>query len=1378
MEWSCPHCKTPLPREAISATGAACPRCGQQVVLGADDAGKEPTAAYSMYSRETKSASTLPAPAAVADDPVPAAAKIGRYTIQRRLGKGGFGTVYLARDEELHRPVAIKVPRADRLGSEKEIEAALKEAQIAAGLKHPGIVTVHDVGRLGEGGCYFVMEYVPGRSLAEVLAEEKLTYAQIACLVLDVADALRHAHQQGLVHRDLKPSNILIDPAGRPRIADFGLAIEERSQHLAAGQVAGTPAYMAPEQARGESHRLDGRTDLWSLGVILYEMLTGRRPFVGRHEELFDDILHREPKPPRQVNDAIPRELERICLKCLSKRMSDRYSTAADLAEDLGHWRDRERDASAGDTANRAPAANGAGADAPLPETSRLLVRVVPKGLRSFDAQDAEFFLGLLPGPRDRHGLPDSLSFWKTRLEETDADKTFSVGLIYGPSGCGKTSMVKAGLLPRLARHVTVVYLECTPDGTEARLLKGLRKQCPGLPEGLGLVQTLAALRQDGLAPGAKAVVVLDQFEQWLHADRDTREPELVQALRQCDGGHVQCVLMVRDDFWMAISGFMRDLEVRLLEGDNSAPVDLFGMRHARKVLAEFGRAFGCLPDHLAEMTREQQQFLERAVAELAQDGKVIPVRLSLFTEMIKTRTWSPGTLQAMGGTKGLGVTFLEETFGSPTAPPAHRRHQRAARAVLQSLLPDQGADIKGGLRSRRDLLTASGYDRRPQDFDELLQILDTELRLVTPADPQAADQDADAPVRPEHAPSYQLTHDYLVPPLRQWLTRKQKETWRGRAALTLDERAAQWGRAHDRRFLPSLPEYLAIQLGVPRGQRKPDQQALLRAAARHHGLRWGGLLAAVLAAAFLLRYYLGSVQQTTRQQRTEALVETALQASADGVPYAIKKLQAVDDLALPLLRARFRDEALDFRHRLHAAVALAALGEVEEDFLLDSIATAPASEGQNVLSALGPARGRVIDRVRRRLRREKDPKVRVRLAATLLHLGDATAAREFLAFRHNPAGRTAFIHDFASWRGDLAGLPVLLRDSDDPALRSGLCAALGTVKPDLLDAAQQERLQEVLVELYRQSPDGGTHSAAGWALRQWGLRPPALGAGGSAAEGRRWFVNRHGMTMLAISPGTFTMGDAECDSARPHPVSLTRPFFLCDREVSLDLFRQFVADADAAVETPTRWTPPAKLVTPTGDCPVLMVNWQDAVLFCNWLSRREGRQPCYHRTGVKTVKLNDKKVSMPVWRCDFAAAGYRLPTEAEWEYACRAGTTTRWSFGDDEGDLDRYGVVHQPQAAPVATKLPNDWGLFDMHGNAREWCWDGYDEDYPTKLVTDPRGPEAHEAPIHRGGSWFDYPHACRSAFRNWSRFNLRDNVIGFRVGCGAPAPARTARQ
>src|SRR5262249_28583761 len=159
-----------------------------------------------------------------------------------------------------------------------------------------------------------------------------------------------------------------------------------------------------------------------------------------------------------------------------------------------------------------------------------------------------DFFLDLLPGPRDREGLPESVRFWKTRIGERDTDKTFAVGLIYGPSGCGKSSMVKAGLLPRLAGHVTAVYVEATAEGPEARLLKGIRKQCPDLPAGVALVEAVAALRRgQGLAAGQKVLLVLDQFEQWLHAKRAEEDPELVRALRQCDGGRVQCVVMLRD---------------------------------------------------------------------------------------------------------------------------------------------------------------------------------------------------------------------------------------------------------------------------------------------------------------------------------------------------------------------------------------------------------------------------------------------------------------------------------------------------------------------------------------------------------------------------------------------------------------------------------------------------------------------------------------------------------------------------------------------------------------------------------------------------------------------------------------------------------------
>ena len=158
------------------------------------------------------------------------------------------------------------------------------------------------------------------------------------------------------------------------------------------------------------------------------------------------------------------------------------------------------------------------------------------------------------------------------------------MGLIYGPSGCGKSSLVKAGLLPRLSSDVIAVYFEATAEETETRLLSGLRKRCPALPDDLGLKETLAALRRgQGLPAGKKVLIVLDQFEQWLHAKKDEKNTELVEALRQCDGSRVQCIVMVRDDFWMAATRFMRDLEIRLVEGQNSAAVDLFPVATRKK---------------------------------------------------------------------------------------------------------------------------------------------------------------------------------------------------------------------------------------------------------------------------------------------------------------------------------------------------------------------------------------------------------------------------------------------------------------------------------------------------------------------------------------------------------------------------------------------------------------------------------------------------------------------------------------------------------------------------------------------------------------------------------------------------------------------------
>jgi serine/threonine protein kinase len=444
---------------------------------------------------------------------------IGRYRIVRRLGQGGFGRVYLARDDDLDRHVAIKVPSPERVSGPDDVEEYQREARALARLDHPRIVPIHDVGRTEDGLCYVVSKYVEGSDLAERNRQRRCSFRESAELVAVVAEALHHAHTRGLVHRDIKPANILIDPQGQPWVADFGLALREEDYDKKA-QLAGTPAYMSPEQVRGEGHRIDGRSDIFSLGVVLYELLTGRRPFKGEsHAEVLRQVVAAEPRPPRQIDDTIPKELERIVLKALSKRATERYTTARDLAEDLRHFLQTESAAGLAATAPGPVApASGATQEATLApptaarsDSDNRAVKIIPKGLRSFDQHDADFFLELLPGPRDRDGLPESLRFWKTRIESTDPDATFKVGLIYGPSGCGKSSLVKAGLLPRLGKDVLAVYIEATPEETEARLLRGLRKACPDLRADCTLVDSMAALRRGRVVrPGEKALLVID----------------------------------------------------------------------------------------------------------------------------------------------------------------------------------------------------------------------------------------------------------------------------------------------------------------------------------------------------------------------------------------------------------------------------------------------------------------------------------------------------------------------------------------------------------------------------------------------------------------------------------------------------------------------------------------------------------------------------------------------------------------------------------------------------------------------------------------------------------------------------------------------------
>ena len=267
--------------------------------------------------------------------------KYGRYEILKELGKGSMGMVFQAHDPQIDRLVAIKVLRQDRLSSEAFVERFLKEAKAIGRLSHPNIVAVYDIGE-DQGTIYIAMEFLEGVQLDKFQTpEKKFAMAEIIDVGVQVAEALHYAHERGVTHRDIKPSNIIVEPNGRIKITDFGIAhIEDPSGVIQtqAGEILGTPAYMSPEQVLGKP--VDGRSDLFSLGVILWELSAGKRPFRGENMgAVFHAVTQENPEAPDKINADVPPALSGIILKCLEKDPGKRYASGNELAEALKKMR-------------------------------------------------------------------------------------------------------------------------------------------------------------------------------------------------------------------------------------------------------------------------------------------------------------------------------------------------------------------------------------------------------------------------------------------------------------------------------------------------------------------------------------------------------------------------------------------------------------------------------------------------------------------------------------------------------------------------------------------------------------------------------------------------------------------------------------------------------------------------------------------------------------------------------------------------------------------------------------------------------------------------------------------------------------------------------
>jgi eukaryotic-like serine/threonine-protein kinase len=930
----------------------------------------------------------------------------------------------------------------------------------------------------------------------------------------------------------------------------------------------------------------------------------------------------------------------------------------------------------------------------------------------------------------------------------------------------------------------------------------------------------------------------------------------------------------------------MRELEIRLVEGQNSAAVDLFPIRHAEKVLAAFGRAFGSLPERSSEVTRDHKLFLEQAVSGLAQEGKVICVRLALFAEMMKGKSWTPATLKEVGGTEGVGVTFLEETFSAANAPPEHRYHQKAARAVLKTLLPETGTDIKGNMRSYAELLEASGYAGLPKDFDDLVRILDSEIRLITPTDPEDQEKDGDSTSQIEAGQKYyQLTHDYLVPSLRDWLTRKQKETRRGRAELRLAGLAAQWNAYPAKRQLPAWWEWANIRFLTKAKNWTEPQRKMMRKAGRYHAVR------AAAMASVLALIGLGSWEGFGRM-KAHNLRDRVLEADTSDVPRIVQNMTPYRHWIDSLLRDAYKEAETDqdTRKQLHASLALLPVDSEQVDYLYQRLLKTEPQEVVVIRAALFDHKQDLTERLWTLLENPKnDQDQRFRAASALSVFapddprwekvaGDVAATlviqKPFVLAQWTDALRGAgkwlipplveILVDekrSVSERGLIAsvygtcaadipdaytllekqltdeGKPdastettvalakrqasigvallimgrgekvwPLLRHQPDPTMRSYLIERLGPggVDPQVLIARLEEE-QEVsvkraillslgeygldrlsqdkrlnllprLLQLYRDDVDSGIHGAAEWLLRQWRASDKLKAIDKDLATGkvegkRHWYVNGQGQTMMIVSrPGEFWMGVGPA----VHRRQIGRSFAIASKEVTKRQFITFRMQHHLS-----------KRYAPEGECPAIGVTWYLAARYCNWLSEKEGipkQQWCYLPNQADKFEAGMKMAPNYLQR-----TGYRLPTEAEWEYACRAGVETYFSFGESDEVLSKYAWNTRnsfDQSHPVGSLKPNDLGLYDMHGNAWEWTQDVHKpyaksgggrviddtEDMTNISITDTT------QRVLRGGSFGTDAESVRSAHRDLNVPTSSDGTFGFRLARTLPLGSITA--
>jgi len=1202
------------------------------------------------------------------------------YRITGRLGEGGMGVVWRAEQLGTKRQVALKLLSIGRFGSPRARARFKREVQLAARLDHPGIARVYDSG-VHQRAYYYAMEYVEGVDLDRYVQDKRLSQQQVLKLMQEVCAAVQHAHQRGVIHRDLKPSNILVDAHGSPHVLDFGLARtmldEDKGMTISIdGEVAGTPAYMAPEQAAGRHGEMDARTDVYTLGVILYRLLTGGQwphDVSGSKYDIFRRIIEQDIRRPRDANDAIDPELEAILLKALSRDRANRYATAGELGEDINSYLRGQQ----------------------LTAKKRTALYFARKRLKRIGIRIA--VVAAVLAVVAALGIAYRLFFEPS------------------PSARAVTGVDEAEIVERERQRADALVKR-----EQARAFEPMWKAIQLLDRGQGFGRRL------------DECVRLRRL-----ADARFNEEAYASASATYDRWRDECKAIEMMEVLRASSIIARGkiTQAKALARQARAPDKVSSLWNRAETLSkQAGECFG------RGQFADAKTKWESARQEYARAEKQAPLVSADQTRALtaKQAAEQAGALAEAAGGKQMAPTAWKKVDDLDIqALAAFDGGKYADAARLWTKAAEEYEEFAQG--ARRVTAARKAFSNERAKCDETMLLVQAPaqwqqvLAAVRIAESSAQGGDFDGAVRTYQRAMGLIGGAVTTAEARRnaALAKKNREGFEKALSdveglvRTLPEKVVlKPHRETAHRALAMLSDALKIQPKAPRPGASGDAPS---DADRVRALR----------------------------RRIEERIHTIVLELGGGVEMKLVLIRAGqvvvpstggDDRTIRIPESFYMGVTEVTQEQYHAITNTnpsrfkGAKRPVDNVSYLDAMTYCRLLRDKTGRSACLPT--------------DDEWEYACRAGATTRYSFGADAADlgKFAWYRDNsiakgPGGLRPVVRHVAqkqpnAWgmydmHGNVAELCIGCQGGPDVTTRGGSWE-LGARSCEVTVVGERRRSSD---------SDKGTGFRVVSPLGTI-ADTTRLGLSLDLGSGVR-------MDLVSIPAGQFTMGSPATDADRDEDegpqrkVTITKSFYMGMMEVT------------QAQWTAVMGTHPWKdklFAKISNDHAANYITWEDAANFCEAISKKTGRL-------------------------------VRLPTEAEWEYACRAGTTTRFYYGDDPGYrtlaahawcVRNTWAADEKYPRTVGVKRANRWGLYDMHGNVFEWCSDRYASSYPSGDARDPKGPIGGTTCVLRGGAW-GYPlEYCRTAARQDFAPTDHSELCGFRVvveispGAARPAPVR----